>query len=91
MNNTTETVQNVEKTVSLIDKIAHYLGSLSDLASKGNAYMQALGLSHTQSYVVIAIVALVALLGVFKFLKIITKVLIFGLIVWIILSLVGIL
>lgn len=91
MSNITSTVENVEKTVTLLDKIASYLSYIADLATKGSAYMQAVGLTQIQAHVVIAVFGLFAFLSILKFLKIITKVLIFGLIVWVVLSLVGVL
>lgn len=91
MSNLTGTVETVEKTVTMLDKITQYIEGIANLVGTGSGYMQAVGLSQVQSHAVIAIIVLVVLLGIFKFLKIVTKVLIFGLVIWIVLSLVGIL
>lgn len=70
------------KIASIFSSIAHYLG-----AFKGG--LVNLGLTSGQSNIIILIVVLIAFLFLLKFLGALTKVLIIVLVIWVLISIIG--
>lgn len=75
---------------SLLGKVAAFFGNIINWANIGIGFMQSIGMSSMQAYSVIAILGLLTLFGIFKFLLTITKIVIFLLILWVIASIIGI-
>ena len=75
--------------IGTLGKIGSVFGNISHGIGSVILFLEGLGLTSTQAYVVIGLLALIALLFVFKFLAIITKVLIVVLILWVVVSIVG--
>ena len=84
-----ETVESVKTVSGFIGKFAALLGSISLGVTKAMNFLAALGLSPLQTKIVIVVLFLIAFLAVLRFLRIVTKLLIFGLIAWVVASLVG--
>ena len=87
--NISKTVETVSKLGGVIDQIAAVFSGIGGGVSNAMAVLGGLGLGPLQTKVVIAVLFLISFLVVLKFLKIVTKLLIFGLIVWVIVSLTG--
>ena len=86
-----QTVENVQKVSGFLDKILAIFGGIAAGIGKAISFMGSIGMSNTEAYAVIAIIALLSFLGILKFMKIITKLLIFGLIIFVLASLLGLL
>ncbi len=86
-----QTAENVHKVSGFLDKVLAVFGGISAGVGKAIVFMNSIGMSNTEAYAVIAIIALLSFLGVLKFMKIITKLLIFGLVIFVLASLLGLL
>ena len=84
-----KTAESISRIGSVIDKITALFSGIGGGVSKTMAVLGALGLGPLQTKVVIAVLFLISFLVVLKFMKIVTKLLIFGLIVWVVASLTG--
>jgi hypothetical protein len=86
-----ETGKNLQSVGGAMSQVGSVFASISGGVQYLLAALASAGLTQTQAMVIVGVLFLISFIAVLKFIVLITKLLIVGLIVWVVLSILGIL